>query len=827
MKNHILTALLFLMGSVCFAQDEQPVSGQIAGHDYVELGLPSGTLWATYNVGATKPTEYGDYFAWGETKPKEEYNFRTYKWCKGSYDSMTKYCTESGFGFVDKKTVLDSEDDAATANWGGSWRMPTKNEIIELIDGCTWEWIENFQGSGVNGCLGNSKLNGASIFLPAAGNRQGTDFEKDGKYGYYWSSSLDKLYPDDAYNLYFSNDGKLHYKAYYRHYGYNVRAVSIKEYTVSFYTKDSVLIESQKVKKGKSATAVDAPTVDGYEFIGWSDSSFTNVTKDLDIYAQYIKLFNVSFYTKDSVLIESQKVEKGKSATAVDAPVVDGYEFIGWSDSSFTNVTKDLDIYARYARLFNVSFYTKDSVLIESQKVEKGMPATAVDAPAVDGYEFIGWSDSSFTNVTKDLDIYARYARLFNVSFYTKDSVLIESQKVEKGMPATAVDAPAVDGYEFIGWSDSSFTNVTKDMDVYAQYIRLFNVSFYTKDSVLIESQKVEKGKSATAVDAPAVEGYEFIGWSDSSFTNVAKDLNVYAQYKEIIILPVSGQIAGHDYVDLGLPSGTLWATYNVGATKPTEYGDYFAWGETNIKKVPSFWKGYKFCDDDLNITKYSMAEDGDSLVTLLPEDDAATANWGNSWRMPTWYEFQELIDGCTWTYKTNMDGIGVKGYLGVSKTNNSAIFIPEAGCDYNVAQFEEALYWTSSLIGEGPFLLNSLIPKYAVFADFSYRKNVGCNIILFDWDVYRYFGLSVRAVFNDTQTDAPVVKQQGIFVFADNGTIHVANAQAHSNIHVFDMNGKVRASSVTDGFGNAELSVSKGVYVVTDGNQSTKVILK
>ncbi len=182
------------------------VSGKMGNYTYVDLGLPSGTKWATYNVGATKPTEYGDYFAWGETEPKEDYTFKTYKWCKGNSTSMTKYCTDSRFGTVDNKKVLDAEDDAATANWGKEWRMPTADEIRELQSGCDWKRVEDFNGTGITGRLGTSKYNGATIFLPAAGYRGNTDLKDAGDYVGYWSSSLSGSFSYYAYYLYFDDD---------------------------------------------------------------------------------------------------------------------------------------------------------------------------------------------------------------------------------------------------------------------------------------------------------------------------------------------------------------------------------------------------------------------------------------------------------------------------------------------------------------------------------------------------------------------------------------------------------------------------------------------
>ena len=138
----------------------------IDGHEYVDLGLPSGTLWATCNVGADTPEGYGDYFAWGETAPKESYTWQTYRWCNGYFNTMTKYCTSSDYGSIDDKTELDPEDDAAYVNWGSSWRIPTTEQQQELRNECTWTWTER---NGVSGKLVTGP-NGNTIFLPAAGD---------------------------------------------------------------------------------------------------------------------------------------------------------------------------------------------------------------------------------------------------------------------------------------------------------------------------------------------------------------------------------------------------------------------------------------------------------------------------------------------------------------------------------------------------------------------------------------------------------------------------------------------------------------------------------
>ena len=173
------------------------------------------------NVGASVPEEYGDYFAWGETTPKTYYDWSTYKWCQGSEDTMTKYCTSSSYGTVDNKTTLEAEDDAATVNWGGTWRMPTSVEQDELRTKCSWTWTTQ---NGVKGYRVTGP-NGNSIFLPAAGFRYDSSLKVVGSYGYYWSSSLLGSRSDYARSLYFYS-GNHDWGNSDRYNGFSVRPVT-------------------------------------------------------------------------------------------------------------------------------------------------------------------------------------------------------------------------------------------------------------------------------------------------------------------------------------------------------------------------------------------------------------------------------------------------------------------------------------------------------------------------------------------------------------------------------------------------------------------------
>lgn len=194
-------------------------------HEYVDLGLPSGTLWATCNIGATSPEQYGDYFAWGETVPKEDYTWETYLWCNGAYKSMTKYCTKGSYGTVDHKIKLDPEDDAATVNWGPSWCMPSVGQIKELMEKCSIQWTTT---NGENGLLVIG-TNGNTMFLPAAGALEGSSHEDAGVRGYYWSCALDPDANMFAFILGVMTEGSGQYFGL-RDHGYTVRAVRSSGY---------------------------------------------------------------------------------------------------------------------------------------------------------------------------------------------------------------------------------------------------------------------------------------------------------------------------------------------------------------------------------------------------------------------------------------------------------------------------------------------------------------------------------------------------------------------------------------------------------------------
>ena len=186
-----------------------------AGAEAVDLGLPSSTKWANMNVGAEKPEDYGHYFAWGETEPKEVYNWDTYQY--GYYNDDDDYSHLVNIG----SDIAGTAYDAATVNWGTPWRMPSKAQIDELLDNCSSEWTTQ---NGVNGRKFTSKINGNSIFLPAAGDRWDGELYGAGDWGYSWSSTLLESDPYGAYGLSFGSGGA-GWGSCYRGDGRSVRPV--------------------------------------------------------------------------------------------------------------------------------------------------------------------------------------------------------------------------------------------------------------------------------------------------------------------------------------------------------------------------------------------------------------------------------------------------------------------------------------------------------------------------------------------------------------------------------------------------------------------------
>ena len=562
------------------------------GHGYVDLGLPSGLKWATCNVGATAPEEYGNYYAWGEIETKDDYSEST---------SLTN-------GMELGNISGNPQYDAATANWGGDWRVPTIAEFDELLNNCTRTWTTQ---NGVNGYLVTGP-NGNSIFLPAAGCRGATSLYDVGSYGYYWSSS-----PDDtscAYNLCF-NSGDHNTNWSNRHLGFSVRPVydeaSVGNYTVSVSSDlngvasiEGTTNTSVTASAGTNVTVVAIPNV-GYRFSGWY-------------------------------------VENNETALSTDAT----YTF---------TVSASVALVAKFER--------EENSYNGHEYVDLGLPsgllwATGnVGATAPEEYgNYYAWGEVETKDDYSESTSLTYGMELGDISGNPTYDVARAKWGEDWRMPTNA---------EF----DELLNNCTWEWTTQNE-VNGYRVTGSNGNSIFLPAAGSRLGTS--------LYGGGSLGcyWSSTPYdTNNAYGLYFSSDNHHTSWLnrdggqsvrPVKGEqpvVSAYASVDLGLPSGLKWATCNVGATAPEEYGNHYAWGEINTKNNYSA---------STSLT-YGM-ELGD--ISGNPQYDAATANWGGNWRMPTSAEFEELLSNCTWSWTTRN---GVNGYL-VTGPNGNSIFLPAAG---------------------------------------------------------------------------------------------------------------------------------------------------
>ena len=330
-------------------------NGGGGAYEYVDLGLPSGTLWATCNVGATSPEDYGYYFAWGETTPKDVYDWDSYQYSNGGYVNnaafipyLTKYCNNSNYGyngFTDNLTTLLPVDDAATVNWGSDWRMPTKEECQELFQNTTHIWTTQ---NGVNGRLFTAS-NGNSLFLPAAGIRSGNNFTQSGSSGLYWSSSLGNLYennPSLSKTLFF-NSGSCSVNASSRCNGLSVRPVRFsQDCTITVTpspTAGGTVIGGGIYQIGQTCT-VTATAATGYIFNNWTENgsvvstnanyTFT-VSGNRTLVAQFQAIsytINASAYPSEGGTVNGAGTYTYGQTCTLTATANNGYTFVNWTE---------------------------------------------------------------------------------------------------------------------------------------------------------------------------------------------------------------------------------------------------------------------------------------------------------------------------------------------------------------------------------------------------------------------------------------------------------------------------------------------------------------
>ncbi len=704
----------------------------------INLGLPSGTLWATCNVGADYPDEVGDYFAWGETQTKSKYDWTTYTLTNGAYNKLTEYCSNSTYGnngFTDTKTVLDASDDVATQQWGEVWHIPTQEQWQELIDHCTWEW------EGV-GYLVKSKSNNNSIFLPLSGFYNGETLSNP-EIGYYWSSTLNSGLPFEAYRIAFSYNASgstpSSYKVFstYRSYGQLIRPVHVPRHTITVTAEDGgTATGGGDYNEGKTATLTATPNA-GYIFTGWSDGNTDNprtvtVTQDStftatfkSIGAEYVDLglpsgtlwakFNVGAfdeYGRGNHFAWGETAPKSNYAWSTYTYGTENALTKYCSDSNYGNedtkvVLDSIDDAAtvNWGGKWRTPTIDEWKELIDSCTWEwqgKYEGADSIFAQFEYGY--------LVTSKTNGKHIFLPASGYYDGTEYTRPNAYGNywSASLNESNPSQAHRPDFANDFVSTGYSSRREGLSVRPVQTADKYTITLTAG---EGGTVSGGGDYFAGRTAV-LTATANNGYAFVRWSDGVTENPRSIRVTAAMTLEAEFEATSTEVFTPEYIDLGL--SVLWATCNVGATSPEQAGDYFAWGEVQ-PKTDYAWETYRYLlvdNTDYYLTKYccdaSYGYEGytDTLTTLEAIDDAAMVNWGENWRMPTKENIQELLNNCVWSWTDNYNNTNVQGYTVSSKVegNANAIFLPAAGY-YDGTELlnvgSVGSYWSSSLTSD------------------------------------------------------------------------------------------------------------------------------
>ena len=638
--------------------------------EWVDLGLPSGTLWASCNIGANNPEDYGYYFAWGETEQKSDYTWTTYfdYDADDSSNRHKKYNKDSGL------TELLPEDDAASANWDVSCKMPSKAQFEELLDSKYTSTVWT-QRDGVNGYKITSIKNGNSIFLPAAGFYNGTYLNSQGSNGYYWSRSLSGSSNSRAGAIYFGS-GSISTLDTGRMMGISVRPVRIKEIEPVQYEYVDLGLPSRTLWATMNVGA-NAPEDYG-DYFAWGDtepkSDYCWQTYEYGSYNNLNKYCTSSYYGYDGFTDDLTELEPEDDAATVNW----GSE---WQMPSREQCQELVDNCTwTWTKQNNVKGYLVTGT--NGKNIFLPAAGVRIDAESRDAGENGEYWSSSLDDFDPNQAI--------SISGYYHNSVTrctglpVRPVRVDKREPVLVeqivLNLPAIT-LELNNFKMLTATVLPEDADNKAVTWESSNTSVVTVSSNGLVKAIAE---GTCKITCRATDGS-----------------GVYAECQ---VTAIANSV--REYVDLGLPSGTLWATMNVGATSPEEQGDTFRWGETEPYDGGSpdtykFYGNYYYSEavgfEIGDLTKYcsnsSYGYEGfrDYQTVLELEDDAATMNWGSEWHMPSKAQVEELGNSA-YTALSFTTQNGVNGVLITSKTNGNIIFLP-AQRDYWTREKSNDLY--------------------------------------------------------------------------------------------------------------------------------------
>ena len=619
------------------------------GYEYVDLGLPSGLLWAKCNLGTETSTGSGRKFAWGDVIPDRGGSASSYIWYKNN--KYTKY------NDTDKKKVLDLEDDAANVYMGGNWRLPTSVDFEELQSNC--EISPSSDGKSISFI---SKINGKSITFPTEKRYNDSSY-----YSYLWLGETSQV--ASLYVYYIDDRGSLSLTTIARYNLYSIRPVLPRSnsYVISFSANGGEGSIAMNANHGDNLTLPTNTFIrDGYEFICWIDEAGKAYSEGETIvllnekrfYAQWIKIPTEVETTEGFIDLG---LPSGTKWAICDAGASSPEE-VGTVSTSRQGTAPSVDEVKEL-----ISNCTKTSIVINGVQcylfTSKVNGSTIILRSAYywsrtyNGGTAYYWDHSGYTMTASTIDKYP-------------------TRPVKHDKLILTFDANGGDG-------------TMEKIEEYQNNVISIPKSTFVRDGYYFSDWNTEADGTGTS-------------YADKSKVTLKPNMTLYAQWR---LAEDTGIENGYEWVDLGLPSGTKWATMNVGADSPEDYGDYFAWGETVSKSTYSS-SDYKWYinGSSTNIKKYNYSYSTgmlrDRIYVLEKEDDVAFINWGGDWRMPTKAEQDELRDTSytTWNWTTQN---GVKGYKVTSKINGNSIFLPAAGYRYDSSLSSAGsygYYWSSSL---------------------------------------------------------------------------------------------------------------------------------
>lgn len=742
--------------SITFSEQELIVD-YANGYQYVDMGLPSGLLWATCNIGAKTSTEFGDYYAWGETETKESYTNKTYKWYEDSdeiveikYSDLFKADASGNI-----RTLLELVDDAANVKLGGNWRMPTREEFEELLHPANTD-LCLVSKNDVKGYLVVSKKNGNTLFLPAAGFKLADEITGVEDEYYYWTSEHAEEGLGVA-NVVGNFYGSLDVRPFNRPIGCTIRPVLAKtlDYTISFNANGA---EGEMADvDAKYAQIVTLPicgftSKDDLTFMGWnteSDGTGTSykenqvvtISKNLNLYAQWATTKNgyeyIDLGLPSGLLWANQNIgaenpeEFGDYFAWGEVEPKERYErdnYVGNATGKY-NINEYMELVDDAAR-HNLGGNWRIPLPEEMDELVNECTWTWTTLNNVNGYEVKGPNGNTIFLPAAG-EFYDEPYDQGEDAVYRGNYKRVQTFNLHFGEERVHT---MVEMHEYSGFTIRPVRNKTAKT-----YTLTFNANGGEGEMNALTLENAEY--RFIPASKFTKEGFAFMHWNtkadgtgtaykDKSQITLKDNTTLYAMWTEYT------SSEGYEYVDLGL--SVKWATCNVGAEKPEDNGDYFAWGETTTKSIYDYsWAKYKWCEGtETSFTKYCISSahgEFDNKSTLEATDDVANVELGGAWRMPTKEEFAELLAECEITELP-------EGLKFTAKNGNYIIlpfggFRKEDGTIKSVGSY--GYYWTNELSENESSKAKDLIIS---------ENGDGSRILDF-YDGNRCSGLSVRPV--------------------------------------------------------------------------------